>query len=113
MLRKLLSVVLLINALIFSHLNYCSSIRGKRSAKQLNEVRTKMCQLLRQKLHATGNICSSNEIMSPPPLKDLKWIIFNSILRSNEASYMCTNLNFETDSNVKKINFALRNKVLH
>ena len=46
-----------------------------------------------------------------PLLKDLKWINFNSILQLNEASFMYKNLYVSADSNVKKINSDLRNKV--
>ena len=46
-----------------------------------------------------------------PQLRDMKWINFNSILRLNEASFMYKNLYVSADSNVKKINFDLRNKV--
>ena len=46
-----------------------------------------------------------------PLLRDLKWINFNSILLLNEASFMYKNLNVSADSNVKKINFDLQNKV--
>ena len=46
-----------------------------------------------------------------PLLRDLKWIKFNSIMRLNEASFMYTNLYVSADSNVKKINLDLRNKV--
>ena len=45
-------------------------------------------------------------------LRDLKWIHFNSILRLNEASFIYKTLYVSADSNVKKINFDLRNKVL-
>ena len=47
----------------------------------------------------------------PTILQDLKWINFNSILRLNEASFMYKNQHVSADSNVKKINFDLRNKV--
>ena len=46
-----------------------------------------------------------------PLLRDLKWINFNSILQLNEASFMYKNLYVSADSNVKKINFDLQNKV--
>ena len=46
-----------------------------------------------------------------PLLRDLKWINFNSILRLNKASFMYKELCVSTDSNIKKINFDLRNKV--
>ena len=46
-----------------------------------------------------------------PLLKDMKWINFNSILELNEASFIYRNLYVSADSNVKKINFDLRNKV--
>ena len=41
----------------------------------------------------------------------LRWINFNSILRLNEASFIYKNMYVSADSNVKKINFDLRNKV--
>ena len=44
-------------------------------------------------------------------LRDLKWINFNSILRLNEASFMYKNSYVSADSNVKKVNFDIRNKV--
>ena len=46
-----------------------------------------------------------------PLLRGLKWINFNSILRLNEASYMNKHQYVSADSNVKNINFDLRNKV--
>ena len=46
-----------------------------------------------------------------PLLRDLKWNNFSSILRLNEASFMYKNVYVSADSNVKKINFDLRNKV--
>ena len=44
-------------------------------------------------------------------IRDLNWINFNSIFRLNEALFMYKNLCGSSDSNVKKINFDLRNKV--
>ena len=44
-------------------------------------------------------------------LRDLKWNKFNSILWLYEASFMYKNLYVSADSNVKKINFDLWNKV--
>ena len=46
-----------------------------------------------------------------PLLRDLKCTNFNSILRLNVASFIYKNLYVLADSNVKKINFDLRNKV--
>ena len=46
-----------------------------------------------------------------PLLRDLKWNNFNTIWRLNEASFMYKNLYVSADSNMKKINFDLRNKV--
>ena len=45
------------------------------------------------------------------PITRLEMIDFNSILRLNEASFIYKNLYVSADSNVKKINFDLRNKV--
>ena len=41
----------------------------------------------------------------------MKWINFNSILWVNEASFMYKNIYVSAQSNEKKINFDLRNKV--
>ena len=51
------------------------------------------------------------ETSNTPLLRDLKWINFNSILRLNSEFLMYKNLYVSADSNVKKINFGLRNKV--
>ena len=59
--------------------------------------------------------CNQWEIFKTRPrhplLRDLKWINFNSILQLNEVSFMYKNLYVSADSNVKKINFHLRNQV--
>ena len=55
------SRILLINALIFSHLNYCSSIWGECSEKC--SMKNKNVSTLLQKLQAMGNI--QNETTSP------------------------------------------------
>ena len=44
-------------------------------------------------------------------IKDLDWIKFSRILQLHQASLMYTNLHALADSNAKKINFDLRNKV--
>ena len=44
-----------------------------------------------------------------PAITRLEIVDFNSILRLNEASFMYKNLYVSADSNVKKINFVLRN----
>ena len=46
-----------------------------------------------------------------PTITRLEMVNFNSILRLNEASFMYKNLYVSGDSNVKKINFDLRDKV--
>ena len=46
-----------------------------------------------------------------PLLRDLKWINFDSILLLIEASFIYKSLYVSADSNVKKINFDLWNKV--
>ena len=60
-------------------------------------------------------LARNGEYLKPDPvtplLRDLKWINFNSIFHLNEASFMYKNLYVSADSNVKKINFDLRNKV--
>ena len=101
------SRILLINALILSHLNYCSSIWGNCSEKLQYDVQK--CINFAAKVASNGKYLKRDHVTSL--LRDLKWIDFNSILRLNEASFMYKNLYVSADSNVKKINFDLRNKV--
>ena len=81
----------LINALIFSHLNYCSSIWGKCSEKLQCEVQ--------KWINFAANVASNGKYLKQghvtPLLRDLKWINFNSILQLNEASFMYKNLMFQ------------------
>ena len=99
--------IFLINALIFSHLNYCSSIWSKCSEKLQHEVQ--------KYINFAAQVASNRKYLKrdhvTPLLRDMKWINFNSILRLSEASFMYKNLYVSADSNVKKINFDLRNKV--
>ena len=97
------SRILLINAPIFSHLNYCSSIWGKCSEKLQHEVQK--CINFAVKVARNGKYLKRDHVT--PLLRDLKWINFSSILRLNEASFMYENLYVSADSNVKKINFDL------
>ena len=101
------SRILLVSALIFSHLNYCSSIWGKCSEKLQNEV--EKCTNFAAKVASNGKYLKRDHVT--PLLRDLKWINFISILQLNEASFMYKNLYISADSNAKKINFDLRNKV--
>ena len=101
------SKILLINALIFSHLNYCSSIWGKCSEKLQYEVQK--CVNFAAKVASNGKYLKRDHVT--PLLRDLKWINFNSILQLNEASFMYKNQYVSAYSNVKRINFYLRNKV--
>ena len=101
------SRILLINALIFSHLNYCSSIWGKYSEKLQHEVQK--CINFAAKVASNGKHLKRDHVT--PLLRDLKWINFNSILQLNEASFMYKNLYVSAASNVKKINFGLRKKL--
>ena len=95
------SRILIINALIFSHLNYCSSKWGKCS--------TKMYQLCCKSCKQYGKYLKRDHVT--PLLRDLKWSNFYGNFRLNEASFMYKKLYVSADSNVKKINFGLRNKV--
>ena len=94
------------NAHIFSHLNDCSSIWGKCSENLQYEVQK--CINIAAKVVSNGKYLKRD---ITPLLRDLKWINFSSILRLNEASFMYKNLYVSGDSNVKKINFDLRNQV--
>ena len=62
------SMILVINALIFSHLDNCSWILGKCSEKLQYEY------LKRDRV--------------TPLLKDVNWINFSSVLRLNQTSFM-------------------------
>ena len=101
------SRILLLNALIFSHLNYCSSIWGKCSEKLQNEVQK--CTNFATKVVSNGKYLKRDHVT--PLLRDLKWINLNSILQLNEAPFIYKNLHASADSNMKKINFDLWNKV--
>ena len=101
------SRILLINALIFSHVNYCSSIWGKCSEKLQCEVQK--CINFNAKVASNEKYLKRDHVT--PLLRDLKWINVNSILQLNETYVMYKNLYVSADSNVKKINFDLRNKV--
>ena len=83
------------------------SIWGKCSEKQQHEVQK--CINFAAKLASNGKYLKRVHVT--PLLQDLKWINFSSILRLNEESSMYKNLYVSADSNVKKINFDLRNKV--
>ena len=100
------SRILVINALIFSHLKYCSSIWSKCSEKLQNEVQK--CINFDAKVSSNGKYLKRDPVT--PPLRDFKWINFNSILL-NEASFIYKNKYVSADANVKKIDFDLWNKV--
>ena len=70
------SRILLINALIFSHLNYCCSIWGKCSEKLQHEVQK--CINFAEKVASNGKYLKRDHVTQL--LRDLKWINFNSIL---------------------------------
>ena len=76
--------------LIFSHLNYCSSICGKCSAKLQYEVQK--CVNFAAKVASNGKYVKRDHVT--PLLRGLKWINFNCSLRLNEASFMYKNLCF-------------------
>ena len=92
------SRILLINALIFSHLNYCSSIWGKYSEKLQYEVQK--CINFAAKAASNGKYLKRDHVT--PLLRALKWINFDCILRLNEASFMYKILYVSADSNVKR-----------
>ena len=101
------SRILLINALIFSHLNYCSSIWGKCS--EILQYEVQKCINFALKVASNGKYLKRDHVTTL--LRDLKWINFNSILQRNEAFFMYQNLYVSAGSIVKTINFNLRNKV--
>ena len=72
---------------------------------------TKMYKCVNFSAKVASNEKYSKRDHVTPLLRDLKWINFNSILQLNEASLMYKNMYASADSNVKKINFVLRNKV--
>ena len=93
--------------MLLSSLIYCSSIWGKCSETLQYEVQK--CINFAAKVASNGKYLKRDHVTLL--LRDLKWINFNSTLRLNEASFMYKNLCVSADSNVKKINFDLRNKV--
>ena len=79
---------------------------GKCSEKMQYEVQK--CINFAAKVASNGKYVKRDHVT--PLLRDLKWINFNSIVQLNEASFMYKNLYVSADSNVKKINFDLRNR---
>ena len=76
--------LVLINALIFSHLNDCSSIWGKCGEKL--QYKVQKCINFAAKVPSDGKYLKRDHVT--PLLRDLKWINFNGILQLNEASSM-------------------------
>ena len=72
-------------------------------------VWSKKCINFAAKVVSNGKYLKRDHVA--PLLRDFKWINFNSILQLNKASVMYKNLCVSADSNMKKINFDLRNKV--
>ena len=72
------------NAIIFSHLNYCGSIWGKCSEKLQFEVQK--CINSAVKVPSHGKYLKRDHVT--PLSRHLKLINYNSILRLNEASFM-------------------------
>ena len=72
-------------------------------------MKYKNVSTLLQNIASNGKYLKRDHVT--PLLGDLKWINFKYILRLNETSFMYKNLNVSADSNAKKINFDLRNKV--
>ena len=83
------------------------SIWGKWSEKLQHEEQK--CINFAAKVASNGKYLKRDHVT--PLLRDLKWINFNIILRLNEGSFIYKNLYVSADSNVKNINFDLRNKV--
>ena len=93
--------------LLSSLIETSSSIWGKCSEKLQFEVQT--CINFAAKVAWNGKYLKRDNVT--PLLRDLKWINFNSILWLNEASFMYKNLYASADSNMKRMNFDLWNKV--
>ena len=73
------------------------------------------CSMKYKNVNFAAKVASNGKYLKrdkiTPLLRDLKWINFNSVLRLNEVPFMYKNLYVSADSNVKKINFVLQNKV--
>ena len=74
------SRILQINALIFSHLNYCSSIWGKFRKKQQYEIQK--CINFAWKVASNGKYLKRDHVT--PLLRDLKWINFSRFKREKD-----------------------------
>ena len=68
-----------------------------------------LCINFAAKVASNGKYLKRDHVTSL--LRDLKWINFNSILRLNEGPFIYKNQYVSSNSNVKKINFDLQNKV--
>ena len=99
------SRILLMNALIFFHINYCSSVWGKCSENCSMKYKN-VSTLLQKCMASNGKYLKRDHVTAL--LRDLKWINFYSILRPNEDS-LFIKLYVSADSNMWICD--LRNKV--
>ena len=76
------SMVLLVNALIFCHINYCSSIYGVYAVKSSSLKCKYVSTACAAKVASNGKYLKRDHVT--PQLRDLKWINFNSVFWLNE-----------------------------
>ena len=88
-----------------AHLHYYN---GANAVKNCS-MKYKKCIQFAAKVAADGKYLKT--CPCHPPINRLEIDFFNSILQLNEASQMYKILHVSEDSNAKKINFNLRNKV--
>ena len=83
------SRILIIHALIFSHINYCQTIWGKSSQENLNSIQK--CINFAAKVTSKGKYKKSDHVTNL--LKDLQWLNINNRQILREAVCIYKNIN--------------------
>lgn len=101
------SRLLIVHALIFSSINYCSLIWGKCSADLQYQVQK--CKNFAAKVVCKGKFTKRDHVT---PLYDkLQWIDVYKTLFLQESTYVFNRLSIPQISNVTKINFQRRDNI--
>jgi len=99
------SRLLVIHALIFSNINYCSIIWGKCSAKQRNQVQRSINYAA--KVASNGKYKKSDHVS--PLIKNLEWLNIDNIISLNEAA--CIYRSVHKYSSARTLNLTTRSEL--
>lgn len=96
------SRLLVVYALVFSHLNYCSTIWGKCSKELLYQIQKSIN--FAAKVVCPGRHSKRDHVT--PLLTELKWLKINQILNLNQAVFVHKTLQQADSSNIKTTVFT-------